>query len=161
MNRALIDQYEADAEKVSMAIRGLTREDLLCHPAADLGVGKWSIQEVIIHIADAEVAFADRIRRVFAEDEPKLMGWDENRFAERLHYEDQNAEDAARIVELTRKQLARIMRKMPDSAFDRVGIHSERGRQSVKDILGYALGHIDHHLKFVKAKREKMGKDMW
>jgi hypothetical protein len=161
MDRKLIDQYEADGQKVSLAIRGLTREDLLCRPAADANVGKWSIQEVVVHLHDAEVAFADRIRRVIAEDEPKLMAWDENKFASRLHYEEQSAEDAATVIELTRKNLARVLRKLPENAFQRAGMHSEAGRQTVLDILAKAVWHLDHHLKFIKSKKELMGKEMW
>lgn len=162
-DRAIIEEYERGAEKLKLALRGLTHEDMLCPPAADAGpdVGKWTIQQVVIHLADADAAFADRIKRIVAEDDPVLQAWDENRFVQRLHYHDQSAEDAVAIVELTRKQVARVLKRLPDSAFTRKGRHTERGPQTVIDVLNYAVPHLEHHLKFIHAKRAAMGKEMW
>jgi uncharacterized damage-inducible protein DinB len=162
MARDLIDQYAAGAEKLAQAIRGLTSEDLLAAPPpGGPEVGRWTIQQVVIHLADAESAFADRIKRIIAEDNATLQAWDENRFVERLHYHDQSAEDAVKIVELTRKQVARILKKLPDSAFARKGVHSARGPQTLIDVLNNAVPHLEHHLKFIHAKRAAMGKEMW
>lgn len=160
---ALIDEYEAGAEKLALAVRGLTAEDLLRAPAADAPpeVGRWSIHEVVIHLADAEAAMADRMKRVIAEDGPTLMAWDETRFAANLHYKEQSAEDASAMIALTRRQVARVLRRLPDAAFDRAGTHSERGRQTLEQILSAAVEHLEHHLRFVRAKRAAMGKGMW
>ena len=153
----LIELYAQDGISLKRAIQGLSHDDLLAVPIP----GKWSTQAVVIHLADAEAAFADRMRRIIAEDEPTLMPWDENKFAARLHYEDQSAEDAATIVDLTRKQLARILYKLPESAFARAGQHRERGRQTLREILGLALLHLDHHLQIIYEKREKLGKSLF
>jgi uncharacterized damage-inducible protein DinB len=120
--------------------------------------GKWSTHEVVIHLADAEAAFADRIRRVLAHDNPPLLGWDENKFFARLNYEAQSAGDAVQLIDLTRRQLSRILRTLPDADFDRAGEHNERGRQTVQDLLRTAVGHLDHHLKFVAEKRAALKK---
>ena len=81
MDPKLIEHYAAGGEKLSMAIRGLTREDLLCLPPADANVGKWSIQQVVIHCMDSDLIATDRIKRMIAEDNPTLIGYDENKFA--------------------------------------------------------------------------------
>jgi uncharacterized damage-inducible protein DinB len=158
----MIEQYARGGEKLAASVRDLSREEMNWKPPADLPpeLGRWSIHQIVIHIADAEAAFADRIRRVIAEDNPTLQAWDENRFAANLFYEDQSAEDAATIVNLTRRQIARILRKLPDEAFNRTGRHTERGVQTIVDILNYAIPHLDHHLKFVHAKRTKLGKPL-
>ena len=163
MHRDLVEQYEKGQQKLSLAIRGLTEQDLRTRPGSDApsDAGKWSVQEVALHLADAEVAFADRIKRIVAMDEPVLQGWDENRFADRLMYDEQSAEDAATLVEATRKQLSRLLRKLPDEAFARIGRHTERGRQTLTDVLKYAVEHLDHHVRFIHRKREVMGKEMW
>jgi hypothetical protein len=96
-----------------------------------------------------------------AMDDPVLQGWDENRFAERLMYHEQSAEDAAALVEVTRRQLSKLLRKLPDEAFARTGRHTERGRQTLTDVLKYAVEHLDHHVRFIHRKREVMGKEMW
>src|SRR6476619_6299129 len=84
MAQDLIHQYEAAGELLTQAIRGLTREDMLAVPDPAANVGRWSIQQVVCHLADAEFAFADRIRRILAEDEPVLQAWDENKFVANL-----------------------------------------------------------------------------
>jgi uncharacterized damage-inducible protein DinB len=163
MHRDLVEQYEKGQQKLSLAIRGLTAEDLRTRPGSDApaDAGKWSAQEVAVHLADAEVAFADRIKRIVAMDEPVLQAWDENRFTERLMYDEQSAEDAAALVEVTRRQLSKLLKKLPDAAFARTGRHTERGRQTLTDVLKYAVEHLDHHVRFIHRKREVMGKEMW
>ena len=80
MNNELIDAYAAGADKLAMAIRGLSVEDLAWKPPADAKVGKWSIQQIIVHMADSEAVHADRMKRVIAEENPQLLAYDENRW---------------------------------------------------------------------------------
>jgi uncharacterized damage-inducible protein DinB len=150
----LIERYAGGGEKLAAAIRGLTADDMHKAPVP----GKWSTHQVVIHLADAEAAIADRIRRVIAMDNPPLLAWDENRFAANLHYNDQSAADALTMIDLTRRQLARVLRKLPDQAFERIGQHNERGPMKMVDLLKFAGDHLDHHLRFVQEKRKKLGK---
>ena len=156
----LIDNYERGADQTAQAVRGLSRDDLHRLPPAGSApeIGKWSIRQVVIHLADAEAALADRIKRIIAEDDPVLQAWDETRFAERLAYDQQSTDDAATLIALTRRQVARILRTLPDAAFDRTGRHSERGPQTAKEVIGMAVSHMENHLKFIRAKRALFGK---
>jgi uncharacterized damage-inducible protein DinB len=154
MDRTLIDEYERGAQTLRRAIAGMSEADLRAAPVP----GKWSTQQVVIHLADAEAAFADRIKRIIAQDEPQLLAWDENRFVQRLHYEAQSVEDAVELIALTRRQVTRILRAASDAELARSGVHSERGRQTVMDVLGYAVPHSTHHLKFVAEKRKALGR---
>ena len=160
-NEDLVERYEAGAEKVAHAIQNLTAEDLLAVPDPSAGVGKWSIQQVVIHIGDAEAAFADRIRRMVAQDNPRLEAWDENQFVARLFYEKQSASDAAEMIRLTRLQVSRILRAAGAAALSRKGNHTERGPVTVADALKHASDHLDHHVKFIHDKRANMGEEMW
>jgi len=158
----LVEHYAHGGEKLSLAIRGLTREDMLCPPAGDNPkLGKWSIQQVVIHIMDSDLIAADRMKRVIAEDNPTLIGYDENKFATNLFMDEQSAEDAVKITSLNRQNFARVLRKLPDSAFARAGMHNERGRTTLLDLLKTYTNHLDHHLSFIHAKRAAMGKEMW
>jgi len=161
MNRELIEQYANGAEKLAQSIRGLTAEDMAAVPEPGANVGKWTIQQVVIHLADADSVVADRMKRVIAEDNPPLIAFDENKWAAGLHYDERSATDAAKVFELTRKQMATILRKLPESAFARSGMHSEAGKKTLTDLVQMAVNHLEHHLKFIHAKRARMGKEMW
>ena len=152
-----IEHYAAGGQRLSLAIRGLTDADL----AQPSEPGSWSIGHLVVHMADAELALADRMKRVIATDDASLLAWDENRFMAGLHYDKQSVEDAAALVDLTRRQTARILRELPPAAFDRTGVHSEAGRMTLSDLIARADKHLDHHLTFVAGKRERMGKLMW
>jgi hypothetical protein len=157
----LIEHFAAGGEKLSLAIRGLTRDDLLSVPDPAAKVGRWSIQQVVIHCLDSDLVSIDRLKRMIAEDNPTLIGYDENKFAANLFYDEQPAEDAVKIVELARKSFARVLRKLPAPAFQRAGTHNERGKIMVGDYLKATADHLDHHIKFIHDKRAFMGKEMW
>ena len=156
-DRTLIDKYEAGGEQLALAIRGLTREDLLAVPIP----GKWSTQQVVIHLMDSDLIATDRMKRIIAEDNPTLIGYDESKFVKNLHYEDQSAEDAVKIFDLNRRTFASVLRKLPDAAFHRSGTHNERGKVMLGDQLKGYVNHLEHHLKFIHEKRAAMGKEMW
>ena len=156
----LIEHYAAGGEKLSLAIRGLTREDLLAVPDPAAKVGRWTIQQVVIHCMDSELVSMDRLKRMIAEDNPQLIGYDENKFVANLFYDEQPAEDAVKVVDCARKTFARVLRKLPPAAFERKGTHNERGPLTVGSYLQAVVEHLDHHIKFIHDKRAHMGKEM-
>src|ERR1044071_8847061 len=157
MTRDLIEQYARGGERLRMAIRGLTQEDLLAAPIP----GKWSTLQVVIHLQDSDLIAADRMKRVIAEDNPTLIGFDENMFVANLAYDKQSAEDAVTILDLNRKQFALVLRTLPNSPWTRVGTHNERGVLTLGHLLQTYTNHLEHHLKFIDEKRKAMGKEVW
>ena len=154
VDRSIIDRFEAGGDGVIASFQGLSREELLAFPVP----GKMSIQQVIIHIADSDVVLLDRMKRVITHDKPPLLGFDENAYLKELHYDEQSPADAALAMKLNRLNFAKVLRKLPDAAFDRVGIHNERGPLKLIEILTMTTNHAAHHLKFVAEKRAKLGK---
>jgi hypothetical protein len=149
----LIDAYLASIQTLRNSVAGMTREQLLARPVP----GKWSTLEVVCHLADFDPIIADRMKRVIAEDRPALLGADETRFAAALAYHDRDLEEELSLVEKTRQQMARILRKLPDEALTRVGVHNERGPLTLEKLLTIGAGHISHHVKFIEEKRRALG----
>jgi hypothetical protein len=149
----LIDEYLAGPQTLRKAVSGMTREQLLARPVP----GKWSALEVVCHLADFDPILADRMKRLIAEDRPKLLGADEKRFAAALAYHDRDVEEELTILEKTRQQMARILCTLPPEAYQRVGEHSERGPLTLEQMLRIATNHIPHHVKFVAEKRQALG----
>jgi DinB family protein len=148
----LIDDYSAGPPALRRAVQGMSREQVCARPVP----GKWSTLEVVCHLADFDPILADRMKRVIAEDRPTLVGADENRFAAALAYHDRDLDEELAIVEGTRTQMAKILRKLPDAALERVGVHSERGPLTLEQLLTSAIRHIPHHLKFIEEKRRAL-----
>lgn len=152
MDRELIAQYAAGPTTLRQAIAGLSDEQILAHPIP----GKWSIQELVIHVVDADFVGMDRMKRVIAEDNPRLLAFDENRWLERLHPSEQSVADSLVLFETGRRQMVRILERLPDEAFARTGEHSERGPLSLETLVQTFVNHLAHHLKFVAEKRAKL-----
>jgi uncharacterized damage-inducible protein DinB len=148
----MIEAYLAGPKALRQVVRGLSREQLVARPVP----GKWSTLEVICHIADFEPIMADRMKRVIAEDNPQLLGASEVKFAAALAYHERDLEEELAIIDNTRQQMARILRKLPAEAFQRVGVHNERGPQTLERLVTTATGHIPHHLKFIEEKRKAL-----
>lgn len=157
MTRDQIDIYEDGGRKLLKAIEHLDRNDLSAVPVP----GMWSIGQLVCHLADGDLVLSDRMKRVIAEDKPQLLAYDENKWVERLHYELQPAQEAAELFAANRRLTAGVLRLLPPEAFARTGTHSERGVQTLEQIAAFAVGHLEHHLKFLYQKREKLGKMMW
>ncbi len=149
----LINDYLAGPKVVREAVAGMTHAQLLTRPVA----GKMSTLEVICHLADFEPIMADRMKRVIAEDNPTLLGADENRFLAALAYHDRDLEEELVIIDRTRSQLGRILAKLPAASLQRTGTHNERGPLSLENLLTLAINHIAHHVKFIHQKREALG----
>jgi hypothetical protein len=76
------------------------------------------------------------------------------------HLPDQSLEDALTLFEVNRRQFARVLRKLPDEAFERHGTHNRRGRMTVGELVKDYIEHVDYHLKFLFGKRERLGKPL-
>ena len=149
----LIESYLAGVKTLRQAIAGMTRAQAQARPVP----GKWSTLEVVCHITDFEPVYADRMKRVIAEDRPPILGADEQKFAAALAYHARDLEEELAIVERTRQQMARILRTLPESAWQRVGVHNEAGPLTLQEFLERVTNHIPHHVKFIQEKRRALG----
>src|SRR5215469_10944071 len=102
MDAKIIDAFETGGGKLRTAITGLTQKDLLWVPPPGAGIGRWSIQQVVLHLMDDELIWTARMKTMIAEDNPQILGFDESKFAANLKPEEQDAQTAVEIVELNR-----------------------------------------------------------
>ena len=154
MNHAtLIDQYLAGPDLLRSAVAGMTGQQLHARPIA----GKWSTQEVVCHLAEYEPIYADRMKRVIALEEPELLKGDPALFAARLAYGERDVDEELALIELTRKQMARILRSLKAEDFARTGRHSRDGALTLENLLERVTAHIPHHVQFIREKRRAIG----
>jgi uncharacterized damage-inducible protein DinB len=152
--QALIQKYLAGPQLLREAIIGMTAAELNAAPIP----GKWSSRQVICHIADFEPVYADRMKRVIAEEQPSFFSGDPDIFAARLAYAERDIEEELAMIAAVRKHVARILQTLPAADFQRCGKHSENGLVTLEKILTNISNHIPHHLPFIAEKRAALGK---
>ena len=156
MSHNAIDLYARGIGLLSYAAEGLTQPELLSRP----GPGNWSTVEVLVHLLDSDLVSSDRMKRVIAEETPPLVAYDENKWATRLHYEAQPTGTAAMLFDLNRRHMLEVLRRLDGAAFQRTGLHSERGPLTLAQLVQGAADHLDHHLRFIYEKRERLGRSI-
>lgn len=160
MDRALIDRFATGGERLGKAVSGLSAQDMQWKPPAELKIGLWSIHQNVIHLMDSDLVGIDRMKRIAAEPNPLLVGYNESLFAQNLFYDDQSSDEALAILNLSRKYFAKILAKLPSEAFARTGIHTETGMVTLGQQVKKYEDHLDHHLAFIHKKRAHLGKPL-
>lgn len=159
MDRQIIERFAAGAELPGKAIKGLTAKDLNWKPT-DQSLGAWTIQQLIVHLMESHLIAADRMRRIIAEDHPTLIGYDQDKFLRNLHPEKLDIATVCEAFRLNQLLMAEVLRNTPDAEFARAGMHNERGRLTLEQMVRGYVDHLDNHLKFLHAKRKAMGKPL-
>jgi uncharacterized damage-inducible protein DinB len=149
----LLEEYARGPGLLRAAVAGMSREQIAARPVA----GKWSTLEVVCHIADFEPVYADRMKRVLAEESPRLLSGDPDRFAAALNYPGRDLEEELALIEVVRRQMVRILEATPAAMFQRTGQHSEDGPLTLETLLTRITKHIPHHVEFIAEKRKALG----
>lgn len=108
--------------------------------------GKWTMRQFLIHLVDGECAFLDRVRRLIADQDPLLLAFDENRWAERLFAPQRDLASARRLFAATRAALVELVELCPAELRLREGRHSERGTRTLAQVVRFVHQHNAHHL---------------
>jgi hypothetical protein len=153
-NHEAVKRYSAGAPVPAESIVGLTSQQLLARPIP----GTWSIQEIVVHLADADVVAAYRMKRIIAEDQPRLDVWDENAFVANLSYHKISASDTAQLFRANRIVMSTILQTLPDSAFDRIAIHPEVGEMTLGLFVRTYAHHLEHHMGFLNKKKAMLSR---
>lgn len=143
----LIARYRAGHEAVMEALRGI-REEELDRSAS----GEWTPRQIAHHLADSEMMSAIRLRRLVAEDEPLLSGYDESEFARNLT-RDRPVAPSIEAMRWARESSAQILDRLTEQEWTRIGTHAESGPYSVETWLGIYARHPHDHAAQIKRSR--------
>jgi hypothetical protein len=147
----LLARYATGFDEVASAVEGASEADLDRH-----GPTGWSARQVVHHLADSETMAATRVRRLVADDDPVIQGYDEPVWAERLHY-DRPIEASLALVGAVRSASHELLTNLTTGEWDRVGIHSESGAYSVDRWLEIYSDHCHEHADQIR--RARRGED--
>jgi hypothetical protein len=145
----LIRQYRDGHRVVMEALAGVTEEEL--DRSAD---GEWTPRQIAHHLADSEMMSAIRIRRLLAEPEPVLYGYDEKTFVERLT-SDRPIHPSLEAMRWARETCSQLLDRMTEDDWRIVGTHSESGPYGTEDWLRIYAAHGHDHAEQIKRARGK------
>lgn len=144
-----VQLYAEGAGVLAEAIQGLTAEQLRSRPVR----GTWSIQEIVLHLLDSDLVASHRMKRIIAEDNPRLEAYDESAFTARLHYHELDPALACEVFRLNRRLTAATLRELGPAEFERTGVHAEAGPVTLGVLVRSYAQHLEHHLRFLREKR--------
>ncbi len=139
---ALTADLLAEARKIEQLVSSLSGSDLNRRETPN----DWSVRQIIHHIADVEVGDAMRLRQMLAHDAPLIVAYDENRFAEKLHYDRPIAASLATFSAL-RASNAAILERIPNADWSRQGRHEEHELYTVEILVHRSIEHDRLHLQ--------------
>jgi uncharacterized damage-inducible protein DinB len=145
----LIERYLDGPATLRQAVEGLSESELDATPIP----GKWSIRQVVCHLADSEILYADRMKRILAEHEPALLNADPDRFLAAIEIRNRQLADELQLIAALRRHMSPILKALQPEHFDRIGIHSIAGPLTLREVLQRAVDHILHHVAFIEEKR--------
>ena len=109
--------------------------------------GKWSIRDVVHHLADSELVGGFRLRLILAQERPPLTGYDQDLWADRLHYRDVDVHEALQQFLVLRRANLRLWENLTPDDLARVGVHSERGEESLGHLRKLYAAHDLLHVR--------------
>lgn len=118
--------------------------------------GKWSIRDVIQHLADSELVGGFRLRMILAHDRPRLVGYDQDLWANRLRYRDVDVRDAVEQFSVLRRANLRLWQDLSSADLKRVGLHGERGDETLEQMRRLYAGHDLLHLRQLERIRASL-----
>lgn len=152
-DRTPIDVLKRTPAALEKSIDGLSARQLSKREAA----GKWSIKHVLRHLADSEIVWSWRLRMVLAHDRPPLTGYDQDLWAQRLKYDESDSRESLSAFGVLRKSNLRLVKRASDDDLRRVGVHAERGDESVAHMVRLYAGHDLLHLRQIARIRAAHG----
>jgi hypothetical protein len=145
----LLAQYKDGYRVVAEALAGATDEELDARPAP----GKWTAREVVHHLGDSEMTAAVRARMLIAVDDALIQGYDQDVFAQRLHY-DRPIEGSLDAFKSARRTTAELLEKLTDDEWSRAGTHTEHGPYSLERWLEIYAAHAHKHAEQIIVARQ-------
>ncbi|HVN03355.1 MAG TPA: DinB family protein [Bryobacteraceae bacterium] len=150
----LLERFRRGPELLALVLTGVSgeEEDFVTAP------GKWSIRQIIAHLADAEIVCAHRMRQIIAEDNPTLIAFDQEAWARNLDYARRKPKQSLESFRRVRAENYELLKELPEEKYARAGNHSERGPVTLRFQLELMAQHAESHARQMQGIREEYKK---
>lgn len=134
------------AGKVKTLTRRLTPKQLKWKATPD----KWSIAQIVAHLADAEIACSWRLRQIASTNEIPIQAFDQNAWAGTFGYEKQDVKRSVETFRVLRENNLALLKALPKERWENYGMHQERGKETIAQVVRLYAGHDINHLKQIE-----------
>ena len=141
-----LDIMAATPRQVAALIKGATKKKLGARPQPD----KWSVTEILAHLADVELVQGYRIRQILGSNGVPIQGFDQEVWAQYSDYAQHDPALSLQAYKVLRERTLRLLKSLPRGMWDNYGMHSERGKETVTRVTEMMAGHDINHLRQIR-----------
>ncbi|MBZ5722697.1 MAG: DinB family protein [Acidobacteriia bacterium] len=145
----------ATPKKLAALTRRMDKKKMTRRPQP----GKWSVAEILAHLADAELVIGWRLRSVLGASGNPVQAYDQDVWAQTFQYSRRDPKASLETFRVLRESNLALLKTVPKSLWENYGMHQERGKETVAHIVNMVAGHDLNHLqqleKIVKEARRK------
>jgi hypothetical protein len=136
----------ATAKKLERSIKGVPTSKLRKRPAPN----KWSVSEIVAHLADAEIAIGWRLRSILGAPGTPVAAFDQDSWVTSLHYEKRDPRKSVEQFRVLRDANLALLKSLKPEQWKHYGMHAERGQETIEHIVRLIAGHDLNHLKQIE-----------
>jgi DinB superfamily len=133
----------ATAKRLERSIKGVPTNKLKKRPAPN----KWSVSEIVAHLADAEVAIGWRLRLILGAPGTPVAAFDQDAWVTNLHYEKRDPRKSVEQFRVLREANLALLKSLKPEQWKHYGMHAERGQETIEHIVQLIAGHDLNHLQ--------------
>ena len=137
----------AAPKKLAALIKGKQKKRLMRRPAP----GKWSIAEIMAHLADSEIVIGWRLRQILSTNGVPIQAYDQDLWASTFDYAHRDPRQSLQSFRVVRESNLALLKAVPRATWENYGVHQERGNESVGHFVRMVAGHDLNHLRQVEA----------
>jgi hypothetical protein len=141
-----LDVLAATPRQVARLVKGITRRSLAKRPAPE----KWSVTEILAHLADVEIVQAFRLRLILGSNGAPIQGYDQNVWAQYSDYKKHDPALSLEAYRVNRERTLRLLKGLPRALWSNYGMHSERGKETITQVTQLMAGHDVNHLQQIR-----------
>jgi DinB superfamily len=150
-----LEAAERSPKEIAAAVSGLSPQVLRYKPSAD----KWSILEILGHLADIEIVYAYRLRQMLADKKPVIAPMDQDEWAKHLGYLEIPAPELVALYGLNRHHNLRLLCRLKPADLEKSAFHPEYRRDvTVATLVEKMAGHGANHLHQIERLKKEAGK---
>jgi len=141
-----IKVQRATAAKLKKLTHGLTPKELKWKPEP----GKWSIAEIVAHLADVEIAASWRMRLIIGDSGTTTQPFDQDVWASVFHHNQHDVKRSLEVFRILRENNLAMLKALPRESWDCYGMHLERGKETIAHLTRMFAGHDTNHIRQIE-----------